>query len=203
MQQLHVVGEFAFFIGIVLAFISGFFYESLNSDAIAVVLILLGLTVGFLSITDKEFDKFLLASIALLIAGAMIYNSLYLFNNKAVYAIFRNVVAFMAPAVIIVALKSLYSVASVNVGSLLHIVKRDGTIQVFMREKIEKSCFEAGASRQICKAVADEVSRKVRSGMTSRQVAELVHSSLKKHNAKVASSFMKKLSKKGVFRLSG
>lgn len=201
MGPLHVIGEFAFVIGIVLAFISGLFYESLNYEAMTTVLIVLGLAVGLLSITDKEFDRFLLASVALLIAGGVLLNSVYLFGDAGT-AIFLNVVAFMAPAVIIVALKSLYMVASVDVGSLLHIVKRDGTVQVFMREKIERSCLEAGASRNLCKAVADDVSRKVRSGMTSRHVAELVHRSLRSQNARVASSFMKKLSRKGAFRVS-
>ena len=72
MKHLHVVGEFAFIIGIVLAVVVAFFSEFLNGAAISITLIALGFVIGLLSITDKESDRFLISSIALLIAGGAI-----------------------------------------------------------------------------------------------------------------------------------
>jgi len=201
MGPLHVMGEFAFVIGIILAVVMGFFSDSLNSQAMTISLIALGFAIGLLSITDKESDKFLVASIALLLAGAAGLQTLPVLG-EFVNSVFTNIITLVAPAAMIVAIKSLYNTAAGGGDFIRHIIKRDGTVQVFMREKIERSCLEAGASKQLCKTVADDVSRKVRSGMTSRHVAELVHSSLKKQNARVASSFMKKMSRKGAFRVS-
>jgi len=202
MGQLHVIGEFAFIIGIVLAVVTGFFSDSLNGVAMSVSLIFLGFVIGLLSITDKESDKFLIASIALLLAGAAGLQTLPVLGSF-VEAVFTNIITLVAPAAMIVAIKSIYLTASGGSMSFIrHIVQRDGTVQVFMKEKIERSCLDAGASRELCRNVADDVSRKVTSNMTSRQVAGLVHASLVKSNKKVASSFFKKMSRKGAFRVS-
>jgi len=202
MGQLHVIGEFAFIIGIVLAVVTGFFSDSLNGVAMSISLIFLGFVIGLLSVTEKESDRFLIASIALLLAGAAGLQTLPVLG-EFVEDVFTNIITLVAPAAMIVAIKSIYSTASGgSLSYIRHIVQRDGTVEVFMKEKIERSCLSAGASKDLCRTVAEDVSKRVRSNMTSRQVAGLVHESLARSNKKVASSFFKKMARKGAFRVS-
>jgi len=77
---------------------------------IMLVMLILGLIIGFLSITSKEVTPFLIATIALVVAASAniwlplqnIHELLYYF---ATY-ILKYIVAFAAPAAVVVALKS-------------------------------------------------------------------------------------------------
>ena len=106
--QTEGMGELAFFVGLLLAIVAGFF--TLPLDVVTIILIILGLVVGFLNITSKETTGFLIASIALLVAGSAGLDKIPLIGIW-VYPILINIITFVAPAAIIVALKTVYQLA--------------------------------------------------------------------------------------------
>ena len=120
MASQQQIGSYAFLIGVAIAIIAGVLYGSgqtgiLGSAAgwVPLILIVLGIIVGFLNIKDKEIDKFLIASLALLAAPA---TALWLNEIPAFGPFFSgivgNVAVFVAPAALIVALKAIYALSS-------------------------------------------------------------------------------------------
>jgi|SRR3989338_2649107 len=114
------VGEWAFIVGIFIAIIIGLFSGNLRGvspnieGGLVLLLVIAGLVVGFLNVTDKESTAFLVATAALLITGTA-ENQLKLISFMGIGDAFAGVVkqigVFVAPAAIIVALKSLHSLA--------------------------------------------------------------------------------------------
>jgi len=103
------IGHWAFLIGILLAVLAGF-VPSLQTARITWVLVILGLIVGFLNITAKETQEFLIASVALVISAGTAVSVIFLPDWFAV--ILANIVSFVFPAAFIVALKTVWSLAS-------------------------------------------------------------------------------------------
>ena len=107
------MGEYAFLVGVVIAVLAGIASGSVAAYAgeITAVLVLLGVIVGLLNITEKETTPFLVAAIALVVAGTAGFSPI-----PAVGTIIDSIVGmialFVAPAAIIVALKAVYSLAS-------------------------------------------------------------------------------------------
>lgn len=100
-------GGWAFIIGVILAVLLAF----LPNPLLVVVLILLGLLVGVLNVTAEESTKFLVATIALLVAGAAGLSALPSVGS-IISSILKNIVAFVAPAALIVSLKAVYELAA-------------------------------------------------------------------------------------------
>jgi len=109
-----MVGFWAFSIGLVVAIIVGIM-AALGMAAsfmpeIIIVLIILGLIVGFLNITAKEILLFLVATIALIVVGGVFAP----LNVFAIGNILDNILALiatlMAPAAIVAAIKALWAV---------------------------------------------------------------------------------------------
>ena len=67
-KHSFIVGKWAFLAGLILAIISGF----LMIPALAVVLFILGLTVGFFKINKQDMTSYLVAIVALLLASQSI-----------------------------------------------------------------------------------------------------------------------------------
>jgi general stress protein CsbA len=63
-MKSKIVGKWAFIVGLIVAILASFL--SGYAATTAVVLFLLGLVVGFLNISEKDSNKFLLAAIAML-----------------------------------------------------------------------------------------------------------------------------------------
>ena len=107
------IGEWAFIIGIVLAVLLGFVPAAYLGMA-TLVLVILGLLVGFLNITEKETTPFLVAGIALLATGTA-SDSLKVIPPAALGGFLasavNNIAAFVAPAAILVAVKAIYALA--------------------------------------------------------------------------------------------
>jgi hypothetical protein len=88
-----------------------------NADAyVSLVLLILGIVVGLISVGVKEVTPFLIATIALVVAGSMsnvwqplstIHELLYYWA----YAILKYIVAFAAPAAVIIAARLVFSIA--------------------------------------------------------------------------------------------
>ncbi len=103
------IGHWAFLIGIVLAIIAGF-VPQLQTPTVTWVLVLLGLIVGLLNITAKEVQEFLIAAVALVIAADSAANIVALGLTMAV--ILGNIVTFVFPAALLVALKAIWQLAA-------------------------------------------------------------------------------------------
>ena len=105
------VGTWAFIVGTLIAVVAGFF--TLGPLTVS-LLILLGLIVGFLNITTAETNEFLLATVALVIVAGFGGSVFADVSYVGVYLqrILNAIVVFVVPAAIIVALKTIYSLAS-------------------------------------------------------------------------------------------
>ena len=101
------IGSWAFMIGIVLAILAGLM-PAMQTPTVTWVLVILGLIVGFLNITERETVEFLVAAVALLIVGSA--GSLPALGT-IILSVLENIVAFVAPAALVVAIKSIYSLA--------------------------------------------------------------------------------------------
>ncbi|MEK6978755.1 MAG: hypothetical protein AABW86_00900 [Candidatus Micrarchaeota archaeon] len=110
-------GEYAFLAGLVIAVLVGVFATFVQPwlGLLMALLALLGLIVGLLNITDKEINSFLLAALVLIASAAALGNAFTLFGaavQGAISGFAGALTAFVAPAAVIVAIKSVYSLAS-------------------------------------------------------------------------------------------
>jgi hypothetical protein len=80
---------------------------------ILLIMLILGLIVGLISITAKEVQPFLIATIALIVASlANVWASLETINSILPYwatSILNYIVAFVAPAAVIMAIKAVFA----------------------------------------------------------------------------------------------
>ena len=100
------LGEWAFVAGVLLAILLGLFPD-LDSQGVSTLFVMLGVIVGLVNITKRETASFLLASIALLVVGAGGIQEIPALGGSFVQ-IFFNISSFIAPAVMIVALKTVF-----------------------------------------------------------------------------------------------
>ena len=119
-------GEWAFLVGILIALIIGLAVgdiHQLEEDAksgkatgytgwAVLLLVVLGLFVGLLNITEKESTSFLIASAALLLIGTAGETLVVIpVIGKSLVGIVKAISVFVVPATIVVALKSIKSLA--------------------------------------------------------------------------------------------
>jgi hypothetical protein len=104
----ELIGVWSFIIGLIVAIIVGIFSaEVVPSGVAAAVLLILGLIVGLLNVTDSEIIPFLVACIALIVVG-----STGVVPFAWLQRILSNIVIFVVPAALVGALKAIYAVAS-------------------------------------------------------------------------------------------
>lgn len=103
MQKL---GQWAFIGGLAIAVLAGLGVEA---AWFIWILALLGLIVGLMNVTGEETQRFLLAAIGLILSATAVRALPYL--GDLVTRIMEYVVLFIAPAVLIVALKALLQTA--------------------------------------------------------------------------------------------
>lgn len=104
------VGEWAFLVGLLLAIVLGLFPQALAVTTVTAVLVVLGIIVGLVNVVAKESHGFLLAAVALLVAGSAGYGILPGVGDY-LGAILTNISTFVAPAAVIVAVKVVYELA--------------------------------------------------------------------------------------------
>ncbi len=105
------LGHWAFIVGVLIAIIAGL-VPAWQTATVIWILVILGLIVGLLNITTKETVEFLVATIALVVIGTAGTQAIFqTFLGNIVPQILGNIVAFVAPAGLIVALKSVYALA--------------------------------------------------------------------------------------------
>ena len=98
------LGWWAFLIGLVVVVISGFMQRP---ESWLWVLVVLGLAVGYLNISDREATKFLVASIALMLAGSANLQMLW----QPLGNMLTSLVVLVAPAALVVGIKTVYEAA--------------------------------------------------------------------------------------------
>ncbi len=111
---LSMVGFWAFIVGLIIAVVVGIMaalgMATAIMPAVIIVLIILGLIVGFLNITAKEILLFLVATIALIVAGG-VFAPLKTFGIGAMLdGILSLIATLMAPAAIVAAIKALWAI---------------------------------------------------------------------------------------------
>ena len=108
------IGEWAFIVGVLIAIVVGLFSKISESTGgyLVLLLVVLGLIVGLLNITEKEMTPFLIASAVLLITGTT-KDTLAIIPTIGPYleGIVKNIAVFVTPAAIVVALKAIQSLA--------------------------------------------------------------------------------------------
>lgn len=108
-MEMEKIGSYSFIAGVVLSILIGFVALSV-AKTVLLVLVVLGLIVGFLNITEKESTPFLVAAIALMAAGSA-QLSLIPRVGEPLSKIIGAITIFVAPAAIIVALKAIKDMA--------------------------------------------------------------------------------------------
>jgi len=124
------LGAWAFLIGVILAIIIGLitstwlrskFPEIVEiSPIIYSVLVILGIIVGFMNVTGRDSQTFLIAGAVLVIASkfgmdAVSSSLIGVGVGEVVRSVFGALLALFVPATIIVALKTVFSIANVDV----------------------------------------------------------------------------------------
>jgi len=108
--MLLKVGSWSFILGIIIAIVAGLFQETTYT---ATVLILLGVLVGFLNITGEEAMTFLLASVSLVViswVGGPTFSEVAVIG-RTLQVMLNNMMIFVIPASIIVALRAVLTLA--------------------------------------------------------------------------------------------
>lgn len=103
------VGHYSFIVGIVVAVLVALLPQ-LRGDIAVWVLVILGTLVGLLNVTTKETGGFLLATLALILASSASALTLATIWT-GLTSMLGNVIIFVSPAAIVVALKTVYSLA--------------------------------------------------------------------------------------------
>lgn len=119
------IGAWAFLVGVVLAIVIGLSTTLISipaltaySKQIYAILVLLGIFVGFMNVTGKDSQTFLIAGTVLVIVSKFGLESVTgtligIGVGDAVTSIFGALIALFAPATIVVALKTVFSIAKV------------------------------------------------------------------------------------------
>lgn len=110
-MELHKAAHYTFFIGLLIAIVAGLFRTLIEPAVLVTTLVVLGLIVGLFNLTAKETQPFLLAAVALMLAGIV---NLGLIPGVGVYlrSILSNIVVFVVPGAIIVGMKAIWKLAS-------------------------------------------------------------------------------------------
>ena len=107
-MELEQIGHWSFILGVIIAIIAGLpILGTEYAGTIAMILVVLGIIIGFLNISAKEVYNFLIAAIALLLTGAAGLDVLPVVGEY-IGPILSNISTFVAPAAVIVALKAVY-----------------------------------------------------------------------------------------------
>jgi hypothetical protein len=105
---LSKVGFFAFIIGFILCIVAGLAWP--DNNGVIIALVILGLLIGLLNVTARETMLFLVATIALIVAGGAFTPLTTLNIGEKLGDILGYVATLMAPAAVVAAIKALWAV---------------------------------------------------------------------------------------------
>ena len=113
--EVHRMAHYAFFAGLILAFVIALaqvlFPFAINQKLVVTVLFTIGAFVGLFNLTVKETQPFLLAAVALMLAGIVNLSLIPLIGHFLRFAL-QNIVVFVVPGAIIVGMKAIWRLAS-------------------------------------------------------------------------------------------
>ena len=123
------IGSYAFLVGVIIALIAGIVQVAVWLDAtvagwLALILVILGLIVGFLNIKDKHITDFLIATIAVAMIGlvalspavqAVPVDMIAAPIVALINAIVGNIVTLVAPAALVVGVKQILALTKEQV----------------------------------------------------------------------------------------
>ena len=110
--SLQAVGSWSFLLGVVVAILAGALMPE-SSATVTSFLVFLGTIVGLLNVTTRETNSFLMASVSLVLVAALGGSVVSGVVSVGPYlgAILDSILVFVVPATIVVALKSIFSLA--------------------------------------------------------------------------------------------
>ncbi len=114
-MKMEKMGEYAFLVGVAVAVIAVLIGSAIpGAEFVPLALVVLGLAVGFLNVSEKETTPFLIAAIALTAAGTSASGTLGLIPGvgQTLAKIVNNIAVFVVPGAILVALKAVWALAS-------------------------------------------------------------------------------------------
>ncbi len=112
-NNVAMIGKWAFIIGIILALVAAVIPSIANYAYTPLIIVLLGLIVGFLNIVKKDVTTLLLGIIALTIVGGATV-AVIPGVNTYLETMLENFVAFVGAAAFIVALKAIFQTSKGN-----------------------------------------------------------------------------------------
>ena len=107
--MLRFIGFWAFVLGFIIAIVAGFAWPA--NTAVVIILIVLGLIIGFLNISARETLLFLVATVALIVVGQVFAPLTVLSVGKYLDHILSYVATLMAPAAVVVSIKALWAIS--------------------------------------------------------------------------------------------
>ena len=110
-MEMHKIAHYTFFVGLLIAIVTGLFRNLLSPVVLVTTLVILGVIVAVFNLMAKETTPFLVACIALMMAGIV---NLGLVPGVGIYlrSILSNIVVFVVPGAIIVGMKAIWNLAS-------------------------------------------------------------------------------------------
>ncbi len=111
------VGNYSFIIGVIIAIVLGIVSLGAATPILASLLVVLGLIVGFLNVTGGETQEFLIVAIILIVVAGMGGAGATLAGVGVIgtylQGIFTQILAFVVPATVVVALKDVWRIGQV------------------------------------------------------------------------------------------
>lgn len=102
-MSLERIGRIIFYVGLIISVVAGFY----NVGELGLTaLVILGIVVGALNVTGREVQRFLLATVALLLVGSTVSQIPAI--GLTLQTILNHFVAFVAGAAVIVALREVF-----------------------------------------------------------------------------------------------
>jgi len=105
-NNLEIIGKWAFIIGLILAIIAGLIQGIYEIPSLMLILVILGLIVGFLNISEKNTIKLLVAIIALMGIGGLTISVIPVINTY-LEAMLTNILVFASGAGLVIAIKAI------------------------------------------------------------------------------------------------
>ncbi|MBS3062361.1 MAG: hypothetical protein J4203_00680 [Candidatus Diapherotrites archaeon] len=107
-MEMSKMGQYLFLLGILVALVNGFMPNAIPQ--VGLILVVIGLVVGFLNVTAHETHNFLLATVALLAANTAGTQAIPMIGMYLA-GILGGIATMAAPAALVVAVKALWGMA--------------------------------------------------------------------------------------------
>ena len=107
-RVVGLVGFWAFIVGLIISVIAGLVLP--GNAIIVLILVILGIVIGFLNISPKETQALLLAAIALIVVGNAFAPLKFLGIDTMIAGILAYITVLVAPAAVIAAIKTIWAI---------------------------------------------------------------------------------------------